>query len=225
MKIYNRYSICTKRLKILSKTLLTLTLLFLILDLSNEIRIEKLDNANSNNRSDVKKEFENNNNKKTTSNNDSDKSSKNNSDTKDIMKTSESHIPTIDRRANDDCKVSSVNIPEGSDSPIMVFKARIEVDEYTFISLKKSDLDKYSVKGEIIHTDKNKDLIWYKNDEKTVDFKSHRIKDVFNLCRRINSEYLETGNIEESFIHNDLPNKLGHRISKNLPDGISLKSI
>lgn len=139
----------------------------------------------------------------------------------------ENHIITIDRKASDDCKVSSVNIPEGSDSPIMVFKARINNDEYTFMVLKKADLEKYDVKGEMIHSDKSKDLIWYKHDDKLLDLKSHRVKDAFSLCRRINLEYMETGQIHESHRYSDSNDKINNkqqRISKILPEGVTLKS-
>ncbi len=82
------------------------------------------------------------------------------------------------------CEISSINIPKGSNLPVINFKINKDDGEMNLTVVEKEHLEKYRVNGKLVFQDKTNGESWYadsKYDQKSFE----NMKDVFSKCKNI----------------------------------------
>jgi hypothetical protein len=84
------------------------------------------------------------------------------------------------------CSISTISIPLGTNTPVMVYNARKDSDMWKLTVLEKEHTDNYSVEGHLFYTDKTTGESWYMHnaDEGAVE----SMRDAFSLCRTLNMD-------------------------------------
>lgn len=128
------------------------------------------------------------------------------------------------RMESNSCKVSAISIPIGSDSPILTFKARTNNnDSLEFVSIKRVDDSKFKVNGDLIHSDRKTDTNWYFKSSEQV-YRMQTMRDAFDLCRRIHTEYSITGELVFDHDNEEEDKKYKLKLLRVLPEGVTMRS-
>jgi hypothetical protein len=118
------------------------------------------------------------------------------------------------------CSISTISIPVGSTSPVMVYNARIDNDNWKLTVLNKDHQEKYKVEGEMFYSDKETGESWY--SDKNVDQNQFEaMRDAFSLCRTLNKDNRVTKDFEKSRLYvayrtSTLPKFIAMRKENNL---------
>lgn len=98
------------------------------------------------------------------------------------------------------CSISTISIPIGTNTPVMIYNARMEEENLQLTVLEKDHLEKYQVEGNLFYTDKETGESWYAN--KNVDEKNlETMRDAFSLCRVLNNDNKQTKAYESSRVY------------------------
>jgi hypothetical protein len=98
------------------------------------------------------------------------------------------------------CSISTISIPVGSNSPVMVYNARIENESWRLTVLPKEQQQKLKVDGEMFFSDKETGDSWF--SDKNIDEKQFEsMRDAFSLCRTLNADNKETKVFEKSRLY------------------------
>jgi hypothetical protein len=114
------------------------------------------------------------------------------------------------------CSISTISIPVGSSSPVMVYNARINEEDWQLTVLDKDQISKYKVDGNLFYSDKKSGESWFVN--KFVDDKQFEsMRDAFSQCRTLNTDSKESkdfdNNIYEKLRTSTLPSNVCLRVN------------
>ena len=127
------------------------------------------------------------------------------------------------------CSISSISIPIGSSSPVMVYNARMENENLELTVLDKEHVDKYKVDVNLFYSDKKSGESWYAN-KNVLDKNFESMRDAFSLCRTLNTDNKQTKIYEKSRLYSIyrtevLPTNLALRVSQvERVEGVEQKS-
>lgn len=118
------------------------------------------------------------------------------------------------------CSISTISIPIGSTSPVMVYNARIDNDIWRLTVLNKDQLEKFKVEGEMFYSDKQTGESWY-SDKNVDENQFEAMRDAFSLCRTLNNDNRITKDYEKSRLYSayrtdSLPKFIALRKDNNL---------
>jgi len=88
-------------------------------------------------------------------------------------------------------------MPIGSSNPVMIYKARVENQDWRLTVLEKKDTDKYKVEGNLFFSDRKSGESWYV-DKDMHESNYESMRDAFSLCRVLNEDNKATNAYEKS---------------------------
>jgi hypothetical protein len=114
------------------------------------------------------------------------------------------------------CSISSISIPVGSTSPVMVYNARIDNLKWRLTVLDKEQINRYRVDGHLFFSDKETGESWYADkDMNERSFESMR--DAFSLCKNLNYDNKNEKSYESNKEYDNLR-------TSSLPDNVKLRT-
>ncbi len=130
----------------------------------------------------------------------------------DIKKESQNKKP--------ECSISTIHIPLGSLSPVMIYNAKNNNESWRLTVLDREQFNELNVEGDLFYTDKFTKESWFISEsinEKGFD----TLKDAFSLCKNLNSEMkrnkdtIATNKEFEKYRTENLPSFLAKRTNLN----------
>lgn len=116
------------------------------------------------------------------------------------------------------CSVSSISIPNGTNLPVVVFKASVDEEDIKLTVLEKEHRNNFKVKGNLVMDDKIKGESWYvDNKHEGNSFESMR--DAFSLCKSMHEENKDM-KLYEMNEDNRKNNNLIKFRTNNLPENV-----
>lgn len=119
-----------------------------------------------------------------------------------------------------ECSISSIHIPLGSTSPVMVYNAKNEQKSWRITVLDREQFNEFNVEGDLFYTDKKTEESWFISE--SIDEKSFEsLKDAFSLCKQLNTENknnkdkIASGKDYEELRTAKLPNFIAKRTNLN----------
>lgn len=114
------------------------------------------------------------------------------------------------------CSISSISIPVGTMEPVIVYNARKDKDNWRFTVLEKDHTESIESKGQLFYTDKKSGESWF--TDKEVDGNQESMRDVFSLCRTLNTDnkaarIYEAHSVYARYETSTLPSNLALRVN------------
>jgi hypothetical protein len=114
------------------------------------------------------------------------------------------------------CSISSISIPIGSSSPVMVYNARIHDLNWRLTVLEKGQVNKYRVDGHLFFSDNTTGESWY-SDKDMNESSFESMRDAFSLCKTLNQDNKNGKSYENNKEYENLR-------SLSLPENVKLRS-
>lgn len=126
------------------------------------------------------------------------------------------------------CSISTISIPIGTNSPVMIYNARKDNEEWQLTVIEKENLENYDIKGNLFYSDKRSGESWYTNkdmDEKTFE----SMRDAFSLCRTLNTDNKRTKVYDNNRFYTkyrtqSLPQNLSLRVNNKATSFLQLQT-
>lgn len=119
-----------------------------------------------------------------------------------------------------ECSISSIHMPIGSSSPVMVYNAKHADQTWRITVLDREQFNELNVEGDLFYTDKATEESWFTAE--SIDDKAFEsLKDAFSLCKQLNSEtkkqkdQLKTNKDYEELRTEKLPSFIAKRSNLN----------
>jgi len=104
-----------------------------------------------------------------------------------VLKIIKCDIKKESKNQRSECSISSIHMPIGSSSPVMVYNAKNQDQTWRITVLDREQFNELNVEGDLFYTDKTTEESWFISE--SIDDKGFEsLKDAFSLCKVLNAE-------------------------------------